>query len=211
MQFGVYPRPVFKMSGQFAIRFGKGPYPLPSTVHADTWDMVVSQMKKSSPSFTFEVKRSERPSQQPSRFERFVSEPKQKVSVPKRHAADQGFSDVSKTDAPVVERRILESVLVAPVAPYAELPIAQHIEEPAQEVTAAVIKRRRKAEPASLAPSVEAEEAQEMPVIEESLAPEASAVVVRLPIFKAKRKAVASAEELPRGERWKRRLPRAAW
>jgi hypothetical protein len=173
--------------------------------------MVVSQMKKTSPSFTFEVKRSKLPSQQPSRFERFVSEPKQKLSVPKRHAADQGSSDASKPEAPVVGRRILESLPVAPAMPRVDAPAEQQVEEPAQEVTAPAIKRRRKAAPADVAPSVKAEEAQEMPVIEASLTPEASAVVVSLPIFKAKRKAVPSAEQLPRGERWKRRLPRAAW
>lgn len=173
--------------------------------------MVVSQMKKTSPSFTFEVKRSKLPSQQPSRFERFVSEPKQKLSVPKRHAADQGSSDASKPEAPVVERRILESLPVAPAVRRVEAPDEQPVEEPAYEVTAPAIKRRRKAAPTAVAPSMKVEEAQEMPVTEASLTPEASAVVVSLPIFKAKRKAIPSAEQLPRGERWKRRLPRAAW
>jgi hypothetical protein len=173
--------------------------------------MVVSQMKKTSPSFTFEVKRSKLSSQQPSRFERFVSEPKQKLSVPKRHTSHQGSADASKTEAPVVERRILESLPLTPAVPSVAVPAAPQIEDPAQEVTAPVIKRRRKAAAASLAPFIEAKEAQAMLAVEGDVGPATSAVVVPLPIFKAKRKAAGSAEQLPRGERWKRRLPRAAW
>jgi hypothetical protein len=186
-------------------------YPLPATVQADTWDMVVSQMKKTSPSFTFEVKRSKLSSQQPSKFQRFVLEPKQKLSVPKRHAADQGLSEASKTEAPVVGRRILESVLITPVAPHTGVAAEPQVDEPVQEMTAPVIRRRRKVAIPSLAFSAEAEKVQGKPAVEESLVPEASAVLVPLPIFRGKRKAVASAEQLPRGERWKRRLPRAAW
>lgn len=187
-------------------------YPFPFTVHADTWDMVVSQMKKTSPSFTFEVKRSKLPSQQPSRFERFVSEPKQKLSVPKRHAADQGSSDASKPKTPVTERRILESLPVAPPVPALEAPMRPQVEAPIyDEVAAPVNTRRHKAVPAPAIIEVEAEEATEPPMTEESMIPADAAVVVPFTASKSKRKSALSVDHLSRGERWKRRLPRSAW
>ncbi|WP_262267298.1 MULTISPECIES: hypothetical protein [Microvirga] len=187
-------------------------YPLSPTVQADTWDMVVSQMKKTSPSFTFEVKRSKLSAHKPSTFERFVLEPKQKLFPPARPPANQERSAASKTETSVVERRILESLPIAPAVPELELPSEQQVEETVQvEVKAQAPSRRRKAVASPVASSVEVEEAHETPLVKVSLAPRTSAVVVPLPISKGKRKAVASVDHLPRGERWKRRLPRAAW
>ncbi|WP_262030597.1 hypothetical protein [Microvirga sp. Mcv34] len=169
-------------------------------------------MKKTSPTFTFEVKRSKLSPQQPSKFQRFVLEPKQKLSAPVHHTADQGFSDASKAEAPAVERRILESLPIVPTVLALEVPTEPQVEVPVrEEVAPPVIKRRRKAKVALAGHPVEHVETQESLPVQETPAPLASAVVVPLPIIKAKRKAGASAADLPRGERWKRRLPRAAW
>jgi hypothetical protein len=171
--------------------------------------MVVSQMKKTSPSFTFEVKRSKLSPQQPSKFQRFVLEPKQKLSLRRREAMDQGSSDAGKTEAPAVERRILESLSIAPTMPASGEPAEPQVEVRAyQEAAAPKIKRRRKA---AAAPAAIAVGAEEPPLTEESTTAAEAAVVIPFKASKSKRKAALSIDHLPRGERWKRRLPRFAW
>jgi hypothetical protein len=64
-------------------------------------------------------------------------------------------------------------------------------------------------EAASVAPLVETDEVQEFPRAEGGWVPMA-AVADPLPAFKVMRKAVTSAEQFPRGERWMLRRPRAA-
>jgi len=195
------------MSGPLPIRLERISYPFPDTVHADTRDMVVSQMKKTSPSFTFEVKRSKFSSHKPSSFERFVVEPKRKLSSPVARLADRELAQENRKEPPAVERRILESLPRLPLEPQVAVP-AEEPTEAAESAPAPVIRRKRK-----VAPVMAAEERAAPPaehIVESGRVAAETGIVIPLRLSRSTRKA-AAVDQLPRGDRWKRRLPKAAW
>jgi hypothetical protein len=195
------------MSGPFPIRLERISYPFPDTVHADTRDMVVSQMKKTSPSFTFEVKRSKFSSQKPSSFERFVLEPKRKLLSPVARLADKELSQENRNEAPAVERRILESLPKLPVEHHVVAPAEQPAEAPATAQAPAVRRKR------NVAPVMASEEMAAPPaehIVKGGRDAVETGMVIPLRLSRTTRKASA-VEQLPRGDRWKRRLPKAAW
>ena len=155
-------------------------------------------MKKSTSHFTFEVKRSRLPSQKASTFQRFILDPKPTEAAPRHEprVADGNSSAVSERALP--ERRVLPS-LVENIVP--------------QELIAPRPKKRRVIKPR---PVVEAEAVTESrpEVASEPIAIE-EAVVVRpaaiLASSKRQRVMPKTVADLPRGQKWKRRLPRAAW
>jgi hypothetical protein len=151
-------------------------------------------MKKSQRSFTFEVKRSRLTSRTPSTFQRYVVAP---VGAGVQNVQDaSGFTSIRASDPIPVrsEGRILPSLVGEKV----------WVEEP-------VLPTPAPPEP------VEGCETLEEPAIEPS--PIESAMV-ELPTDqvdeepsrpKRARRLVRSPDDLPRGERWKRRLPRVTW
>jgi hypothetical protein len=149
-------------------------------------------MKKSQRPFTFEVKRSRLPSRTPSTFQRYVAlDP-----AGERHKPDASELPVAKgADVPSLPKgaRILPSLSGERI----------WTEEPVAPVTAA--------------PDLIQVEAVEEPEVEVSpAAPETTAPAVDLPKnqreqSRRSRPRAKSPDDLARGERWKRRLPRAAW
>jgi hypothetical protein len=151
-------------------------------------------MKKSQRPFTFEVKRSRLASQTPSTFQRYVGAP---VATGVQNEQDaSGPTSIRASDPPPPRSggRILpnllgekvwveERVQLAP-APPEPVETCETLEEPAIEPSPAVF------EMVAL-PANEVDEEPSRP--------------------KRARRLARSPDDLPRGERWKRRLPRAAW
>jgi hypothetical protein len=151
-------------------------------------------MKKSQRSFTFEVKRSRLATQKASTFQRYVVAP---ASADVRNVQNTSGSTSVRARDPILVRsegRILPNLLGEKV----------WVEEPVL--------------PAPVAPEpVEARETPNEPAIEPS---PSDFAMVDLPADQADeepsrpkraRRLARSPDDLPRGERWKRRLPRGAW
>jgi hypothetical protein len=153
-----------------------------------------SSMKKPQRPFTFEVKRSRFASRTPSTFQRYVVAP---VGAEVRNAQEAFDPKSVRARDPVPVRsegRILPSLLGEKV----------WVEEP-------VLPAPAPPEP------LEACETQEEPAIEpspaafEMIEPLAALTDEETSRRKRARRLVRSPDDLPRGERWKRRLPWAAW
>jgi hypothetical protein len=151
-------------------------------------------MKKPPRPFTFEVKRSRLASRTPSTFQRYVVAPAGAGVQNEQKAA--GFTSIRASDLPPLrsEGRILPSLLGEKV--WVEQPVL----------------------PAPAPPEpLEACETQEEPAIEpsptafEMIEPLAALTDEETSRHKRARRLVRSPDDLPRGERWKRRLPRVAW
>jgi hypothetical protein len=149
-------------------------------------------MKKPQRPFTFEVKRSRLPSAKASTFQRYVVPDLART----RHKPDASELPVAKVaDVPSLATgaRILPSLSGERI--WTEEPVS----------------------PATAAPDLIQVEAVEEPEVEVSpAAPETTAPAVDLPTSqreqsKRSRPRAKSLDDLARGERWKRRLPRAAW
>jgi hypothetical protein len=149
-------------------------------------------MKKPQRPFTFEVKRSRLPSRKPSTFQRYV--------VPDlagaRHmpdASERPVADVADVPSLSTGARILPSLSGERI----------WTEEPAS--------------PATTAPNLIKVETVEEPEVEATpTAPETTEPAGDFPKrqreqSKRSRPRAKSPDDLTRGERWKRRLPRAAW
>jgi hypothetical protein len=153
-------------------------------------------MKKSRKPFTFEVKRSRLPSPKASTFQRYVAAPERD---PARRTPDASGLQVAisvEPPPPPSPARILPSLLseriwieelMSPI-PVASSPgdVPETGEEPEAVVAALPAAPEVMASPADLL-----QEEPEQP--------------------KQVRHRAKSLDDLPRGERWKRRLPRAAW
>ncbi len=151
-------------------------------------------MKKSPRPFTFEVKRSRLASRTPSTFQRYVVAP---AGADVQNVQDaSGPTSIRASDSPPLRSggRILPSLLGEKV----------WVEEP-------VLPAPAPPEP------VEACERLDKPEIEVSAAPfariEPTADLAAMEPSRPKRvrRLVRSPDDLPRGERWKRRLPQVAW
>jgi hypothetical protein len=155
-------------------------------------------MKKSTPHFTFEVKRSRLPSQKASTFQRFIIAPKPAEPPPKQELLDRGGDSDAAVNVSLPERRVLPSVVenFAPEEPVVLRPKKRR-----------VIRPRRTVEPAAATASM-SEEASEPIAVEEALPVRPAAI---LPFVKRQRAVPKAVADLPRGQKWKRRLPRVAW
>jgi hypothetical protein len=153
-------------------------------------------MKKSQKPFTFEVKRSRLPSPKASTLQRYVVAPELHQT---RKALDaSGLQVVVARDAPPLpaKARILPSLMRDGL----------RIEELMPPIPVA----------SSLSDVPETGEEPEVAVAALPAAPEVTASPADLPRNEPEqprqgRHRVKSLDDLPRGERWKRRLPRAAW
>jgi hypothetical protein len=151
-------------------------------------------MKKPQRSFTFEVKRSRLAPQKASSFQRYIVAP---VSADMRNEQNASGSTSVRARDPIPlrsEGRILPSLLGEKV--WAEEPVVP-IPAPPEPVEA-----RETLEEPAIEPSPTAFAMVELPTDQADEEPSRP---------KRARRLARSPDDLPRGERWKRRLPRAAW
>ncbi|QRM34783.1 hypothetical protein [Microvirga sp. VF16] len=155
-------------------------------------------MKRSTPHFTFEVKRSRLPSHKTSTFQRFIVEPKPTEPAAQQNPLESESNPGATSEIALSERRVLPSI-VESFAP----------EEPsvAGSKRRRVIKPRRVVEPEPAMASL-SQEAIAATVVEEDPIARPAAV---LPFVKRQRAAPKTVADLPRSQKWKRRLPRVAW
>jgi hypothetical protein len=153
-----------------------------------------TSMKKSQRPFTFEVKRSRLSSRTPLTFQRYVVAPVGTEVQNEQDASGPKSIRASNPAPPRSHGRILPSLLGEKVwveeltssapAPPEPVDVCEVPEEPAIEPTAAAV---------------------------EMIEPLADRVDEETSRPKRIRRVAKSPDDLPRGERWKRRLPRAAW
>jgi hypothetical protein len=155
-------------------------------------------MKKSTSHFTFEVKRSRLPSQKASTFQRFIIEPKPAEPPPKQELLDRGGIPDAAVNVALTERRVLPSIVenFAPEEPAVVRPKKRRVR-----------RHSRVAEPESVMGGA-ANEINEPKPVEEDLTIRPATV---LPFVKRQRAILKTVADLPRSQKWKRRLPRVAW
>lgn len=150
-------------------------------------------MKKTPKPFTFEVKRSRLAGSKRSTFQRFVLPTENPVA----ERATDLFRTPRKTGAPAsplpptgssAEPLLLKAVVEAPVSQPADDPEPVAVRDAAEEIHAVA-----------------------SPDIEADVGPDRTSQNEPQPVPSRKRRFVKAAGELARGERWKRRLPQAAW
>jgi hypothetical protein len=151
-------------------------------------------MKKSPRPFTFEFKRSRLTSRTPPTFQRYVVAPVGADVQNEQKAA--GFTSVRASDLPPLrsEGRILPSLLREKV----------WVEEP-------VLPAPAPPEPVEACETLDEPAIEPSPAVFEMVALPANEVDEEPSRPKRARRLARSPDDLPRGERWKRRLPRAAW
>ena len=149
-------------------------------------------MKRPQRPFTFEVKRSRLPSRPPSAFQRYVVEiERTPVSKPADLAE---LSTAGANEAPCQPMRVLPDLSGERVWTEDAVPLPPQRFEPINTT-------RNQEEPAQVLASAPASQSRPHG--------EPSSLVVR-PSGKVRLRA-KTVQELPRGQRWKRRLPQAAW
>jgi hypothetical protein len=155
-------------------------------------------MKKSTPHFTFEVKRSRLPSQKASTFQRFIIEPKPAEPPPKQELLDRVGNSDAVVNVALPERRVLPSIVenFAREEPVVVRPKKRRVR-----------RKTRVAEPESVMAGA-ANEINEPNPVEEDLTIRPATV---LPFVKRQRAIPKTVADLPRSQKWKRRLPRVAW
>ena len=151
-------------------------------------------MKKSPRPFTFEVKRSRFSSRTPSTFQRYVVAPAGAGVQNEQKAA--GFTSIRASDPPPLrsEGRILPSLLGEKV----------WVEEP-------VLPAPAPPDPLEACETLDELEIETSSAAFEMIEPTAALTDEETSRRKRARRLVRSSDDLPRGERWKRRLPQAAW
>jgi len=153
-----------------------------------------TRMKKSPRPFTFEVKRSRLASRTPSTFQHHVVAPVGADVHNEREAAGSTSSRASDPPTLRSEGRILPSLLGEKV----------WVEEP-------VLPAPAPPEPVEACETLEEPAIEPSPAAFEVIEPAAGIADEKPSRPKRSRRLARSPDDLPRGERWKRRLPRVAW
>lgn len=149
-------------------------------------------MKKTLRPFTVEVKRARLPERQRSTFQRLIPT----SDLTEAETAAAVFRPLNKGEQPPL---LNQSPTLADRS--AERVVAEELAAPATGIQ----------EPIRVSPAVAEPEAVTAPVIDHVVQGEPAPRADQQMILTRKRRTKPTAEDLPRGARWKRRLPQTAW